>query len=59
MSGLSDLSGQLQVSPDGNRNLSLESQLGASVIGLVRTIEDEILPRLKQALDASPVRRRS
>ena len=51
LSGLSDLSGQLQVSPGGQRNLALESQLGASVIGLVRTIEDEILPRLKQALD--------
>lgn len=33
------------------RNLALSSGLGASVIGLVRTIEDEILPRLKVALD--------
>ncbi len=35
-----------------DRNLPLTSSLGASVIGLVRTIEDEILPRLRLALDS-------
>jgi len=35
-----------------HRDLVMSSSLGASVIGLVRTIEDEILPRLKTALES-------
>jgi methanogenic corrinoid protein MtbC1 len=41
-----------RIGDTARRDLVLTSGLGASVIGLVRTIEDEILPRLKDALDS-------